>query len=148
LDPNVLVPIFKADYWVFDDTVPWRFTRASEELLDSLDQNHDREIVFLSKRGSQRIVERDGGMRFSRLDTGASTAAQKAFIARRQAYGQSVVYFGDCQRERVLAEAANVAVMVADKHHDNARSRYLLLQSVPASATGKRTRLKLVRNSR
>jgi hypothetical protein len=22
LDPNVLVPIFKADYWVFDDTVP------------------------------------------------------------------------------------------------------------------------------
>jgi hypothetical protein len=48
LDPNVLVPIFKADYWVFDDTVPWRFTRASEELLDSLDQNNDREIVFLS----------------------------------------------------------------------------------------------------
>ena len=117
LDPNVLVPIFKADYWVFDDTVPWRFTRASEELLDSLDQNHNREIVFLSTRGSQQIVERDSGVRFSRLDTGGSTAAKKAFIAQRQAYGQSVVYFGDCQRERVLAEAADVAVMVADKHH-------------------------------
>jgi hypothetical protein len=140
-------------------------------------------------------------VRFSRLDTGASTAAKKAFIAQRQAYGQSVVYFGDCQRERVLAEAADVAVMVADKHHrvnaeapivflspdlekfsslhslcekrnsevkgafalatipnvaanrrgrgselaglgfrcnDNARNRYLLLQSVSASATGGR----------
>jgi hypothetical protein len=117
LDPNVLVPIFKADYWVFDDTDAWRLTRASKELLDSLDQNHDRQIVFLSKRGSQRIVERDGGLRFSRLDTGASTAAKKAFIAQRQAYGQSVVYFGDCQRERVLTEAADVSVMVADKHH-------------------------------
>jgi P-type E1-E2 ATPase len=28
LDPNVLVPIFKADYWVFDDSVPWRFSKA------------------------------------------------------------------------------------------------------------------------
>jgi hypothetical protein len=61
LDPNVLVPIFKADCWVFDETVPWRFTRASEELLESLDQNHEREIVFLPQRGSQHIVERDGG---------------------------------------------------------------------------------------
>ena len=117
LDPNVLVPIFKADYWVFDDTVPWRFTRASEELLESLDQNHDREIVFLSRRGSQQIVERDGGVRFSRLDTGGSSAAKKAFIAQRQAYGQSVVYFGDCQRESVLAATADVAVTVADRHH-------------------------------
>jgi hypothetical protein len=117
LDPNVLVPIFKADYWVFDDTVPWRFTRASEELLESLDQNHDREIVFLSRRGSQQIVERDGGVRFSRLDTGGSSAAKKAFIAQRQAYGPSVVYFGDCQRESVLAATADVAVTVADRHH-------------------------------
>ena len=115
LDPNVLVPIFKADYWVFDDTVPWRFTRASEELLESLDQNHDREIVFLSRRGSQQIVERDGGVRFSRLDTGGSSAAKKAFIAQRQAYGQSVVYFGDCQRESALAATADVAVTVADR---------------------------------
>jgi hypothetical protein len=117
LDPNVLVPIFKADYWVFDDTVPWRFTRASEELLESFDHNHEREIVFLSRRGSQQIVERDGGVRFSRLDTGGSTAAKKAFIAQRQAYGQSVVYFGDCQRESVLAATADVAVTVADRHH-------------------------------
>jgi hypothetical protein len=117
LDPNVLVPIFKADYWVFDDTVPWRFTRTSEDLLHSLDHNHDREIVFLSQRGSQKIVERAGGVRFSRLDTGGSTAAKKAFIAQRQAYGQSVVYFGDCERESVLAATADVAVMVADKHH-------------------------------
>jgi cation transport ATPase len=56
-------------------------------------------------------------VRFSRLDTGGSTAAKKAFIAQRQAYGQSVVYFGDCERESVLAAAADVAVMVADKHH-------------------------------
>jgi E1-E2 ATPase len=117
LDPNVLVPIFKASYWVFDDTVPWRFTRASEELLYSLDHDHDREIVFLSHRGSQQIVERAGGVRFSRLGTDGSTAAKKAFIAQRQAYGESVVYFGDCNRESVLAATADVAVMVADKHH-------------------------------
>jgi cation transport ATPase len=43
--------------------------------------------------------------------------AQKAFIAQRQAYGQSVVYFGDCQRESVLAATADVAVTVADRHH-------------------------------
>jgi E1-E2 ATPase len=117
MDPNVLDPIFKADYWVFDDTVPWRFTHASEERLHSLDHNHERDIVFLSKRGSQQIVERTGGVRFSRLDTGGSSAAKKAFIAQRQAYGQSVVYFGDCDRESVLAATADVAVMVADKHH-------------------------------
>jgi hypothetical protein len=116
LDPNVLVPIFKADYWVFDDTVPWHFTRASEELLHSFDHDRDREIVFLSQRGSQQIVERDSGVRFSRLDTGGSTAAKKAFIVQRQAYGQSVVYFGDCERESVLAATADVAVMVADRH--------------------------------
>jgi hypothetical protein len=117
LDPNVLVPIFKADYWVFDDTVPWHFTRASEELLHSLDQNHSREIVYLSQRGSQQIVARDGGVKFSRLDTGGSADAKKAFIAKRQAYGESVVYFGDCEREIALATAADVAVMVADTHH-------------------------------
>ena len=117
LDPNVLIPIFKADYWVFDDTVPWRFTRASEELLYSFDHNHDREIVFLSRRGSQQIIERTGGVRFSRLDTGGSSAAKKAFIAQRQAYGQSVVYFGDCKRESVLAATADVAVTVADAQH-------------------------------
>jgi len=117
LDPDVLIPIFKADYWVFDDTVPWRFTRASEELLHSFDHNHDREIVFLSQRGSQQIIERTGGVRFSRLDTGGSSAAKKAFIAQRQAYGQSVVYFGDCKRESVLAATADVAVTVADAQH-------------------------------
>jgi cation transport ATPase len=117
LDPNVLIPIFKADYWVFDDTVPWRFTRASEELLHSFDHNHDRKIVFLSQRGSQQIIERTGGVRFSRLDTGGSSAAKKAFIAQRQAYGQSVVYFGDCKRESVLAATADIAVTVADAQH-------------------------------
>jgi hypothetical protein len=117
LDPIVLVPIFKADYWVFDDTVPWHFTRTSEELLQSFDHDQDREIVFLSRRGSQQIVERDHGVKFSRLDTGGSTAAKKAFITQRQAYGQSVVYFGDCERESVLAATADVAVMVADRHH-------------------------------
>lgn len=117
MDPNVLDPIFKADYWVFDDTVPWRFTHASEEFLHSLDHNHERQIVFLSKRGSQQIVERAGGVRFSRLDTGGSSAAKKAFIAQRQAYGQSVIYFGDCERESALAATADVAVMVTTRHH-------------------------------
>jgi hypothetical protein len=106
MDPNVLDPISKADYWVFDDTVNWRFTLASEELLHSLDQNHEREIVFLSRRSSQQIVERAGRVRFSRLNTGGSSAAKKAFIAQRQAHGQSVVYFGDCERESALAVAS------------------------------------------
>ena len=117
LDPNALAPIFKADYWVFDDTVPWRFTKASEEALHSFDDSHDREIVFLSSRGSQQIVERTDGVRFARLDTGASTAAKKAFIAQRQAYGQSVVYFGDRQQEPDLAAMVDIAVSVANKHH-------------------------------
>jgi cation transport ATPase len=85
--------------------------------VHSLDQSHDREIVFLSKRGSQQIAERAGGVRFSRLDTGGSSAAKKTFIGQRQAYGQRVVYFGDCERESALAATADVAVMVADKHH-------------------------------
>jgi cation transport ATPase len=56
-------------------------------------------------------------MRFARLDTGASTAAKKAFIAQRQAYGQSVVYFGDRQQEPDLAAMVDIAVSVANKHH-------------------------------
>ena len=44
LDPNVLVPILKADYWVFDDSVPWRFTNASEESLHSFSDHNDRTL--------------------------------------------------------------------------------------------------------
>ena len=117
LNPDVLIPIFKADYWVFDDSVPWRFTRETEDFLHSFNSNNDREIVFLSNRGSQQVVERAGGVTFSRLDTGSSSAAKKAFIAQRQAYGQSVVYFGDCQREPELAKIADVAVTVANQRH-------------------------------
>ena len=72
---------------------------------------------MLLSRGSQQIVERTGGVRFARLDTGASTAAEKAFIAQRQAYGQSVVYFGDRQQEPDLAAMVDIAVSVANKHH-------------------------------
>jgi len=117
LDPNVLVPIFKADYWIFDDTVPWRFTKTSEEFLHSFNTDNERDIVFLSNRGSQQIVERAGGVTFSRLDAAGSSAAKKTFIAQRQAYGQSVVYFGDCEREPAVAEVADVAVTVANQHH-------------------------------
>jgi cation transport ATPase len=117
LDPNVLVPIFKADYWVFDDSVPWRFSKVSDESLHSFNDHNDREIVFLSSRGSRQMVERADGVKFSRLDTGSSTVAKKAFMAQRQAYGQSVVYFGDCQLEPDLAAMADVAVAVANQHY-------------------------------
>jgi hypothetical protein len=36
LDPNVLVPIFKADYWVFNDSVPWRLVRHQRNLCTPL----------------------------------------------------------------------------------------------------------------
>jgi hypothetical protein len=89
---------------------------ASEESLHSSSDHSDREIVFLSSRGS-RVVERADGVKFSRLNTGSSTAAKKAFMAQRQAYGQSVVYFGDCQLEPDLAAMADVAVTVANRHY-------------------------------
>jgi cation transport ATPase len=38
-------------------------------------------------------------------------------MAQRQAYGQSVVYFGDCQLEPDLAAMADVAVTVANQHY-------------------------------
>jgi hypothetical protein len=73
--------------------------------------------VFLSDGGSKQILERDGRLTFSRLDVGGSSAAKRTFVARRQSQGQSVVYFGDCERERALANLADVAVTV--KNLDN-----------------------------
>jgi hypothetical protein len=45
------------------------------------------------------------------------TNAKRTFVARRQSQGQSVVYFGDCEREHALANLADVAVTV--KNGDN-----------------------------
>jgi hypothetical protein len=73
--------------------------------------------VFLSDGGSKQILERDGRLTFSRLDVGGSSAAKRTFVARRQSQGQSVVYFGDCERRRALANLADVAVTV--KNLDN-----------------------------
>jgi cation transport ATPase len=117
LDPGVLDRIFKADYWLFDDTVPWHLSGADEDTLRSFKNGTDREIVFLSDSGSQQMVEREGRVRFSRLDVGGSSAAKQTFIAQRQAYGQSVVYFGDCEKESEIAKQADVAVTVATQSH-------------------------------
>ena len=70
--------------------------------------------MFLSDGGSKQILERDGRLTFSRLDVGGSSAAKRTFVARRQSQGQSVVYFGDCERERALANLADVAVTVKE----------------------------------
>lgn len=116
LDTAVLDPIFKADYWLFDDTVSWHLAEADEGTLRSF-KSTSREIVFLSDRGSKQILERDGRLTFSRLDVGGSSAAKRTFVARRQSQGQSVVYFGDCEKERALANLADVAVTVTNGDH-------------------------------
>ncbi|MBV9875151.1 MAG: hypothetical protein JO025_10525 [Verrucomicrobia bacterium] len=116
LDAGVLDRIFKADYWIFDDTVTWQLAETNQDLLRSF-KSDGREIVFLSDGGSKQILERDGRLTFSRLDVGGSSAAKRTFVARRQSQGQSVVYFGDCERERTLANLADVAVTV--KNGDN-----------------------------
>jgi E1-E2 ATPase len=116
LDTAVLDPIFKADYWIFDDTVTWQLAETNEDLLRSF-KSAGREIVFLSDDGSKQVLERDGRLTFSRLDVGGSSAAKRTFVARRQSQGQSVVYFGDCERECALANLADVAVTV--KNGDN-----------------------------
>jgi hypothetical protein len=117
LDTGVLDPIFKADYWLFDDSVPWGFAEANEDTLRSFKNGSDREVVFLAEGSSKQVVERDGRLLFARLDVGGSSAAKRTFVARRQAEGQSVVYFGDCENERALANLADVAVTVTNGHH-------------------------------
>jgi hypothetical protein len=116
LDTRVLDRIFKADFWLFDDTVAWQLTGASRDTLRAFKIGADREIVFLSDSGSQQLVEREGRLRFTRLDIGGSSAAKKTFVAQRQAYGQSVAYFGDCEQESELAQQADVAVTVAKEN--------------------------------
>jgi len=54
LDTGVLDPIFRADYWIFDDTVTWQLAEANEDLLRSF-KSAGREIVFLSDGGSKQI---------------------------------------------------------------------------------------------
>jgi hypothetical protein len=117
LDTGALDPIFKADYWLFDDTAPWHLEEADDETLRSFKNGTDREIVFLSDGGSKQVLERQGRYTFSRLDLGGSSAAKRTFVAQRQSQGQSVVYFGDCEKERALANLADVAVTVAEGDH-------------------------------
>ena len=71
-------------------------------------------MVYLSSaRGGDaaRVAEKFG---FSWFQGGCTTTAKRDFIAQRQHYGQSVVYFGDCVREAAAAEKAELAVNVCD----------------------------------
>jgi hypothetical protein len=111
-DTGTLDRLMKADCWILDDTVSWRLGNTNGEFATGL-VNSGREIVFLTTGVGKRIgiLARKCGLR---VQEGTSSAAKVTFIAQRQAYGESVVYVGDCEAEPETAKQADVAVMVSE----------------------------------
>jgi hypothetical protein len=114
-NPDALDALTDADCWVFDDSVSWRFDgTGAEKFVETVNDRSRRDMVYLSsaRRGdAARVAEKFG---FSWFQGGCTTTAKKDFIAEKQYYGQSVVYFGDCVREAEAAEKADLAVNVCE----------------------------------
>ena len=115
-NPGALDALTNADCWVFDDSVSWRFHGARDErFVETVNGRGPREMVYLSSARQGEAARIAGKFGFSCFQGGCSAKARKDFIAQKQYYGQSVVYFGDCLREAETAEKADLAVNVFDE---------------------------------
>jgi cation transport ATPase len=114
-NPDAVDALTDADCWVFDDSVSWSFHGSGDEkFVRTVNGRGARDIVYLSSARSGDAARIAGKFGFSWFQVGCTTQAKRDFIAQRQHYGQSVVYFGDCVREAEAAEKAELAVNVCD----------------------------------
>jgi cation transport ATPase len=114
-NPGALGALTDADCWVFDDSVSWHFHGTRDEkFVETLNDRGPRDMVYLSSARRGDAARIAGKLGFSWFQGGCTTAAKKDFIAEKQYYGQSVVYFGDCVGEAEAAEKADLAVNVCE----------------------------------
>jgi cation transport ATPase len=115
-NPGALDALTNADCWVFDDSVSWRFNGSRDEkFVETVNGQSSREMVYLSSARRGEAARIAGKFGFSCFHGGCTAKAKKDFIAQKQYYGQSVVYFGDCLSEPETAEKADLAVNVFDR---------------------------------
>jgi cation transport ATPase len=85
------------------------------------------EVLYLSSQSAPETAKTAAKLGFDVHHGGLSTEAIRNFIAERQFLGRSVAYFGDCTRQALAAEHANLAVSVLNSQDLNSPGAPLAL---------------------
>lgn len=117
-EQSLLDRLLGCDCWIFDDSVPWRSWRnEGSSFAERMRSQGVREVYFLSRRSVSEASTLAMDLGFDLHHANSSTEAAKGFVAERQSLGQNVAYFGNCTRNAIVAEQANVAISVLDTHN-------------------------------
>jgi E1-E2 ATPase len=117
-DQSALDRLAKADCWIFDDSVPWKYAaRDGVGFAPELRAQGVREVLFLSSQPPIESAQLAQQLGFDVYHSPVISETAKTFISNRQLIGQTVAYFGDCTKRPGISKQADVAITVSNGPH-------------------------------
>jgi hypothetical protein len=110
-----LQQLLKCDSIVFDDSVKWQTPETGQESFERMLRHQGlTEVIFFGGGPEKNTAALASRLGFQSFHSGNSTAAKRSYLEQRQKLGHSVIYVGDCVRQREVAEQADVAISVLE----------------------------------